>query len=118
MKKHARYRIPLLSLVFALLCVGAYAQQNSEITGTVVDKESAAVAGAHLVLTKEVEYQFHEENPAPPDAEFTLSAFGLPEPFYAKSANRPYLWFVAAGVGCFAISVMLYRLRQVRNRAA
>jgi hypothetical protein len=51
MMKHARYGIPLLSLLFALACVGAYAQQNSEITGTVTDKEAAAIAGAQLILT-------------------------------------------------------------------
>ncbi len=48
---HKWYRIPLLSLFSILACVGAYAQYNSEITGTVVDKENAAIAGASLVLT-------------------------------------------------------------------
>ena len=51
MMKHARYQILLLSLLFALACVGVYAQQNSQITGTVVDKEGAAIAGANIVLT-------------------------------------------------------------------
>jgi Carboxypeptidase regulatory-like domain len=51
MMKHARYGIPLLSLLLALACVGAYAQQNSQITGTVTDKEAAAIAGAQLTLT-------------------------------------------------------------------
>jgi len=51
MTKHARYRILLLCLTFGLGCVGVYAQQNSTITGTVVDKEGAAIAGANLVLT-------------------------------------------------------------------
>ena len=51
MMKHTRYQILLLSLLFALACVGVNAQQNSEITGTVVDKEAAAIAGSQLVLT-------------------------------------------------------------------
>jgi len=49
--KDARYRILLVSFLFVLACLGAYAQQNSTITGTVVDKEGAAIAGADLVLT-------------------------------------------------------------------
>src|SRR5579862_4272787 len=49
--KHARFRIPLLSLICALACLGTYAQQNSTINGTVVDKEGAAIPNAHLVLT-------------------------------------------------------------------
>src|SRR6201997_1247442 len=49
--KHTWYRIPLLSLLCVLACVGAYAQSNSTITGTVVDKEGAAVGGAALPLT-------------------------------------------------------------------
>jgi hypothetical protein len=49
--KHRWYQIPLLSVIFVLGFVGAYAQNNSTITGTVVDKEAAAVAGAELTLT-------------------------------------------------------------------
>src|SRR5580658_4778398 len=41
--------VPLF-LVFA--CVGAIAQQNSEIDGTVTDQTGAAVPGAKLVLTQ------------------------------------------------------------------
>ena len=48
---HRWYRIPLLSLVLVLACVGVYAQSNSTITGTVVDKEGAAISGAQLTLT-------------------------------------------------------------------
>ncbi|HTD55526.1 MAG TPA: carboxypeptidase-like regulatory domain-containing protein [Silvibacterium sp.] len=48
---HKWYRLPLLSFVFVLACSGVYAQSNSTITGTVVDKEGAAVAGAALTLT-------------------------------------------------------------------
>ncbi|MBV8672168.1 MAG: carboxypeptidase regulatory-like domain-containing protein [Acidobacteriaceae bacterium] len=51
MMKHKGYRIPLLSLILVLACVAGYAQSNSTITGTVVDKQAAAVAGAELTLT-------------------------------------------------------------------
>ena len=46
MKTQKWYRIPLLALICVFACLGAYAQNNSTITGTVVDKEGAAVASA------------------------------------------------------------------------
>src|SRR5271166_2753355 len=51
MMNHARYRVSMLSFLLLFACVGVYAQQNSEITGTVVDKEGSVIAGASLVLT-------------------------------------------------------------------
>ena len=45
------YQIPLLLLLVIATSVGVYAQQNSEIHGTVTDKQGAAIAGAHLTLT-------------------------------------------------------------------
>ncbi len=41
----------LLPLALLLACVGAHAQQNSLITGTVLDKEGAAIPGAAISLT-------------------------------------------------------------------
>src|SRR5271165_7004157 len=50
MMRYTRFWAPVfLLLLFA--CVTVYAQQNSEITGTVVDKEGSVIAGATLVLT-------------------------------------------------------------------
>lgn len=41
----------LVTLVMLLTCAGAYAQQNSLITGTVLDKEGAAIPNAQVSLT-------------------------------------------------------------------
>ncbi len=41
----------LLPLALLLACVGAHAQQNSLITGTVLDKEGAAIPAAQVSLT-------------------------------------------------------------------
>jgi len=41
----------LLPLALLLACVGAHAQQNSLITGTVLDKEGAAIPSAQVSLT-------------------------------------------------------------------
>jgi hypothetical protein len=50
--KHTKYSwlLPALFLLFA--CVGAIAQQNSEIVGTITDQTGAAVPGAALTLTQ------------------------------------------------------------------
>ncbi len=49
--RQARNRFFLLPLIFAVACVGAFAQANSELTGIVTDQSGAVVAGASLVLT-------------------------------------------------------------------
>ncbi len=49
--KERRYRILILSILMLFGCVGLYAQQNSEITGTVIDKEGAAIPNAHVTAT-------------------------------------------------------------------
>jgi len=47
----AKYRFFLLPLIFALACVGAFAQANSELTGILTDQTGAVVAGATITLT-------------------------------------------------------------------
>jgi hypothetical protein len=49
----ARYRLFLLSLVLLLTSLAGHAQQNSTITGTVFDKNGAAVPGAQVTLTQQ-----------------------------------------------------------------
>jgi len=47
-----KYRIFLFSLVLLLTCMAGQAQQNSTITGTVLDKNGAVVPGAVVTLTQ------------------------------------------------------------------
>src|SRR5580704_3995356 len=49
----AKYRFVLFSLVLLLTCSAGYAQQNSTITGTVLDKNGAVVPGAEVTLTQQ-----------------------------------------------------------------
>ena len=49
----ARYRVFLLSLVMLLVCMAGHGQQNSTITGTVLDKNGAAIPGAEVTLTQQ-----------------------------------------------------------------
>ena len=46
-----RYTRYLLPLFLVLVCVGLYAQANSELTGIVTDQTGAVVPGASLTLT-------------------------------------------------------------------
>lgn len=49
----AKYRLLLLPLVLLLVCLTGQAQQNSTITGTVLDKLGASIPGAEVTLTQE-----------------------------------------------------------------
>ncbi len=49
--RQARYWIILLPLFLVLTCVGAFAQANSDVTGTVTDQMGAVVGGANITLT-------------------------------------------------------------------
>jgi hypothetical protein len=50
--RHMSYRIFLLPLFFVLVCAGAFAQANSDVTGMVIDQTGAVVAGAKITLTE------------------------------------------------------------------
>jgi hypothetical protein len=50
-RNDARYKLLLLPLFLILASAGAFAQQNSEISGTVTDNNGAVVPNAHLTLT-------------------------------------------------------------------
>ena len=49
--RYAKYRWFLLPLFLMFVCVGVFAQQNSEIVGTVTDQAGAAVVGATVTLS-------------------------------------------------------------------
>ena len=51
-RNFAKYRLFLLPLILFFACIAGHAQQNSTITGTVLDKEGAAIPGAEVSLTE------------------------------------------------------------------
>lgn len=59
-------------------------------------------------------------DPDVPDTEFTLTAFGLPEPAGVTWERRPrtWRWLVGAGVGAFVVSMFLFWARARRHRPA
>ena len=52
MKQRTWYQLLCLAFFVLFACGGLFAQQNSEISGTVADKQGAAIPGAHVVLTE------------------------------------------------------------------
>jgi hypothetical protein len=60
-----------------------------------------------LVVEKEYLHDLDmRERPSIPESEFTLSAYGLPEPHWArpKKTRRPwYLWLAVGGIACLAL---------------
>lgn len=73
---------------------------------TIYDKNLSAVDHAELDLAEVV----------PPEGDFTLSSYGLPEP----RRRHPALWFlyaIAAGLACLAISSWLRRKSRVTRPA-
>ncbi len=74
-----------------------------------------------LVVTHVADYDLREVSSSPGDEEFTLSAFGLPEPMgvprVGRSGPRWYLWFMGLAILSLAIGAFLWRRVQRRNLA-
>lgn len=71
-----------------------------------------------LVSNERIDYDW-EVNDSVADTEFTLSAFGLPEPMGSKAPERPraWLWLIAAAVGLAVLAVFFAWLKR-RHLAA
>lgn len=88
----------------------------------ITKREEYAVVGQAEPLrgTRTVEYEFQVPARLPDTREFTLAAFGLPEPVgvtWEKPTPR-YVWFVLAAAGCGLLALALGRLaRRGRTRA-
>lgn len=68
--------------------------------------------------TEKIDYEW-EINDHLPNSEFTLSAFGLPEPIDVAAEEKPtpwYLWLMASAVGCFALAALFRYLLRNRQR--
>lgn len=66
--------------------------------------------GKHSVLTVINDFDLREATTLPPDSEFFLSTFGLPEPIGVAARTSPtrwYLWISLMGVAAIMIAVIL-----------
>ncbi len=53
LRNRLNYRLLLLPLLLAITTIAAHAQQNSEIVGTITDKQGAVVSGAKVSLVSQ-----------------------------------------------------------------
>jgi len=72
----ATYRLFLLSLAMLVVCLTGHAQQNSTITGTVLDKNGAVIPGAEVTLTQE-ETGFASKNISNDSGNFTFAGLNV-----------------------------------------
>jgi hypothetical protein len=71
--------------------------------------------GETIQGTMEFKFDLREPTSLPPDEEFTLTAFGLPEPAGLQAIVPPtrwYLWAGLAGILCLAAGVIVTKLRR------
>lgn len=65
----------------------------------------------------ETEYTYEVSLEEPNDKDFTLSAFGLPEPkgITWKTGSKTWLWFVAGGIVCLVLVILFQRRAKKRE---
>jgi hypothetical protein len=66
------------------------------------------------------EFDFHEVTKLPPDKEFALSAFGLPEPMGVEPLppSRTWLWLLAAAFAAAVLALLFAWLKRRRSMAS
>jgi hypothetical protein len=62
-------------------------------------------------------FKFDVVQELPDDSEFTLSAFGFPEPDFARKGSNLYVWLGAAGIVCLVTAIVLRKLLRRRSTA-
>jgi hypothetical protein len=110
-----------------LVARGTYKRRNDIDKGqeipvpkhVVTSEEYNLNSGGQMVLkTETVEMSFKKPKRPPPDRDFSLSAFGLPEPLGVSWSRTPwYLWVALAGILFLLIGAGFYWLKRRRQAA-
>jgi hypothetical protein len=84
----------------------------------VVNQDFDSPQQGRVTQQRATDYDLHEPSPLPPDDDFTLTAFGFPEPFDVPKKSvwtRWYVWTGIGGVLCLGagLAVQRFRRRQV-----
>jgi hypothetical protein len=78
--------------------------------------------GKKVVAKSEDNYDLKDPAQLPEYGEFTLSAFGLPEPMGMPAVTRRsswwYLWFIVSALVCFAGAWYIRRRARIRMSAS
>lgn len=86
-------------------------------THFVLKNDPPRVSGMEIVS----DYDLREASRLPPDEEFTLTAYGLPEPvgMQKPGGSRAYIWFALAGFGVLALAAAFRKAaRRRRDRVS
>src|ERR1019366_3070437 len=92
----ARYRIFLLPLVLFLASLAGHAQQNSTITGTVLDKGGAVVPGAEVTL-KQQQTGFTSKTTSNESGNFTFNGLNVGT-YDLKATAKGFNAYVEQGI--------------------
>jgi hypothetical protein len=82
-----------------------------------IARESVDETGQVMRGTLVNRFEFAVVQELPDDSEFTLSAFGFPEPDFAAKGSNLYLWLGAAGMVCLITAIVLRKLLRRRSMA-
>ena len=82
------------------------------------ESEWRDAAGKPQHTTYEAHCTLREAPPAPDAAEFTLAAFGFPEPFAQAAKTNWLLWCAVAGIVLIALAYVLRRIATRRPAGA
>ena len=75
--------------------------------------EYALNQGGNFHIEGVVKFNLRIPSQLPPDEEFTLSAFGLPEPFGMESRSTPwYVWAGGVAIACLVLGGVVAWLRK------
>jgi Carboxypeptidase regulatory-like domain len=94
--KYAKYRWFLLPLFLMFVCVGVFAQQNSEIVGTVTDQAGAAVVGATVTVTDPAT-KYERTSTTNADGSYRFTALNVAT-YEIKVAAKGFQTYVASGI--------------------
>jgi hypothetical protein len=109
------------TIEFRVLELKASAESFPVPRRCVCDKRFAAGDGTSNHQQWQYEYDLSVPRRLPADKEFTLSAFGLPEPRLGGTQGLlpPYVWVALAGLACLACGAVFQVLkRRAATRAA
>jgi len=94
--RNAKYRWFLLPLFLMFVCVGVFAQQNSEIVGTVTDQAGAAVTGATVTVTDPAT-KFERTTTTNETGAYKFAALNVAS-YELKVAAKGFQTYVASGI--------------------
>jgi hypothetical protein len=91
-------------------------KSNIPIPVQIKEKSESSEQGKIFVDMRQSDYELHEPERLPSDEEFTVSAFGFPEPPGMPSSGGTswFAWLTGAGILCLATAAVVWRYKSRR----